>query len=213
MERKLTLFSRIGVVLCAALIILVGGVIILGSLQFSQITISGEGEGFFTLTRLLMLAGGAVTILIGLYFITLPRRLRGSRNTYVQQKMDAGEMRISVQAIEAIVRKCLSEHDEIRLQSLSVQNVRGGVVVSLKASLAENVSIPLAVAAIQKHVRKHLLATGGIDAKDVRVSVVNSESAVASSPYLIKPEEMSLPRETDKPAANDQPTQTKDGAL
>ncbi|HSK69404.1 MAG TPA: alkaline shock response membrane anchor protein AmaP [Candidatus Limnocylindria bacterium] len=196
METKLSLWQRIALVFGAILMVFVGAAILIGSLQLSEIRISREGEGFFTVTRLAIAAAGALAILFGAFTLSLPRRMRASRDSYVLQKTDAGEMRISVQAIESIIRKCLGEHEEIKLQDLQVNNTRGGVVVNLKATLAENVSIPLAVAAIQKHVRKHLLATGGIDAKDVRVSVVNADSAVKESPYLIKPEEIRLTRDT-----------------
>ena len=75
-----------------------------------------------------------------------------------------------------------------------MENTRGGVIVSLKADLAGNVNIPLAVSALQKHIRQHLSATAGIDAKEVRILVQSADNTVRTSPYLVKPEELSLPR-------------------
>ena len=192
MEMKLKIWHRLALLIGALLMAMIGAAILVGSLQFNQIPIRMEGEGFFTITRLALLIGGAVAIIFGLFLLTLPHRMKVGRDSFVVSKTDAGEMRISVQAIETIVQKCLSQHEEIKLQSLQVANARNGVLINLKASLAGNISIPLAVSAIQKHIRQHLVATCGIDAKEIRISVENTENIIKDSPYLVQEEELRL---------------------
>lgn len=192
MEMKLKIWHRLALLIGALLMVLIGAAILVGSFQFNQIPISTGGEGFFTITRLALLIGGAITIIFGFFLLTLPHRMKVGKDSFVVSKTDAGEMRISVQAIETIVQKCLSQHEEIKLQSLQVANARNGVLISLKASLAGNISIPLAVSAIQKHIRQHLIATCGIDAKEIRISVENTENTIKESPYLVQPEELML---------------------
>lgn len=207
MEAKLRFSQRVVLLAGALLLILIGAAILAGSLQFNEIPIRREGEGFFTITRLVLVVAGGLTILLGFYLLTLPHKMKEGRNSFVVQQTDSGEMRISVQAVESIVQKCLSQHEEIKLQSLQVSNARGGVIVSLKADLAGNINIPLAVSALQKHIRQHLSATAGIDAKEVRILVQSAESTVGVSPYLVKPEELSLPRN----AAQGESTAPPDG--
>ena len=192
MEMKLKIWHRLALLIGALLMVVIGAAILVGSLQFNQIPIRMEGEGFFTITRLILLIGGAITMAFGFFLLTLPHRMKVGRESFVVSKTDAGEMRISVQAIETIVQKCLSQHEEIKLQSLQVTNARNGVFINLKASLAGNISIPLAVSAIQKHIRQHLIATSGIEAKEIRISVENTENTIKDSPYLVQPEELKL---------------------
>lgn len=194
MDTKLKFSQRVVLLAGALMLIVIGAAILAGSLQFNEIPIRREGEGFFTIARLVLVVAGGLTILLGFFLLTLPHKLKAGRDSFVVQQTDSGEMRISVQAVESIVQKCLSQHEEIKLQSLQVVNTRGGVIVSLKADLAGNVNIPLAVSALQKHIRQHLSATAGIDAKEVRILVQSADNTVRTSPYLVKPEELSLPR-------------------
>jgi hypothetical protein len=71
------------------------------------------------------------------------------------------------------------------LKGLSIENRRDGVIIDLKLALAGNVIIPQAVAALQKQVRDHVLASSGVDIKEVRVSVDTADGIARESPYII----------------------------
>jgi uncharacterized alkaline shock family protein YloU len=200
MEMKLRIWHRLALLIGALLMVVIGAAILVGSVQFNQIPIRAEGEGFFTITRLVLLIGGAITMIFGFFLLTLPHRMKVGKESFVVSKTDAGEMRISVQAIETIVQKCMSQHEEIKLQNLQVSNAKNGVHISLKALLAGNISIPLAVSAIQKHIRQNLIATTGIDAKEIRINVENTENTIKESPYLVQEEELML---REKPEIKD----------
>jgi uncharacterized alkaline shock family protein YloU len=200
MEMKLRIWHRLALLIGALLMVVIGAAILVGSVQFNQIPIRSEGEGFFTITRLVLLIGGAITMIFGFFLLTLPHRMKVGKESFVVSKTDAGEMRISVQAIETIVQKCMSQHEEIKLQNLQVSNAKNGVHISLKALLAGNISIPLAVSAIQKHIRQNLIATTGIDAKEIRINVENTENTIKESPYLVQEEELML---REKPEIKD----------
>lgn len=178
----------VGAVLCLA----VGAVLIVAGVQFNEVPIRGDGESFFTLNRLLILLMGLVTVLFGVFALSLPGRMKAGKSSFVLQKTASGEMRISVQAIESIVHKSIAEYKEIKLKDLSVQSVRDGVVISLKVDLADNISIPLAVEAMQKHITRQVRATTGIEVREVRILVDSADTIVGDSPYIVKREELTF---------------------
>lgn len=193
---KLKFWHRIILLIGSILMVIIGGAILVGSLQFNEIPIRLEGEGFFTVTRMVLLFAGAITVFFGVFAFSLPGRMKISKNRFVVRKTESGEMRISVQAIESIVQKSLTQHEEIKLQNLQVINTKSGVIIEMKISLAGNINFPAAVETLQKHIRQHLNATSGIDVKDILISIENAESSVKASPYLVKPEELDLKKES-----------------
>jgi hypothetical protein len=68
------------------LMVIIGGAILVGSLQFNEIPIRVEGEGFFTVTRLIFLLGGAITVFFGLFMFSLPGKMKIGRNRFVIYK-------------------------------------------------------------------------------------------------------------------------------
>ena len=189
---KLKVWHRIALFIGALLCLAVGVVLIIAGVQFNEIPIRASGEGFFTLNRLLILLMGLITLVFGAFTLTLPGKMKASRHSFVLQKTASGEMRISVQAIESIVHKSIAEYKEIKQKELSVQPVRDGVVISLKADLADNVNIPLAVEAMQKHIAKQVRAATGIEVKEVRILVESADTIVSDSPYMVKREELTF---------------------
>lgn len=179
----------------ALLIILIGIAIIFGSLQFNEIPIRTEGQGFFTLTRIGLMLSGILTILFGVFCLTLPRRVKQPKSDFVLQKTPTGEMRISVHAINSIIQKSLSQHDEIKIQDLLVHNTKRGVEVDLRAAIANNINIPKAVEEVQKHVKQQLLATSGIDVKEIRVIIEKADHADNKSRFKVDPNTLDLKKE------------------
>ncbi|MDD4080897.1 MAG: alkaline shock response membrane anchor protein AmaP [Eubacteriales bacterium] len=190
---KLRVWHRIALFVGALLCLAVGIGLLIAGLQFNEIPIRQEGEGFFTINRLIILLMGLVTVLFALFTLSLPSRMKAGKSNFVLQKTGSGEMRISVQAIESIVNKSISEYKEIKLRDLAVQSARDGVVISMKVDLADNVNIPLAVEAMQKHITKQVRATTGIEVKEVRILVESADTIVGDSPFAVKREELAFP--------------------
>ncbi len=92
------------------------------------------------------------------------------------------------------------------LKGLSIENRRDGVVIDLKLALAGNVFIPQAVAALQKQVREHILASSGVDIKEVRVSVDTADGIARESPYILSGAAAPVPQPDDGPP--DEKTET-----
>jgi len=96
---KLKFWHRIILLIGSILMVIIGGAILVGSLQFNEIPIRLAGEGFFTVTRMVLLFAGAITVFFGVFAFSLPGRMKISKNRFVVRKTESGEMRISVQAI------------------------------------------------------------------------------------------------------------------
>ena len=126
-------------------------------------------------TRVVCILAGLLLIAFGVYLFLFPRRISASRKDFVVQKTDTGELRIAVKAIENLVQKCIDLHEEIQVRSMQILNGREGVVVDLFVSLANNISIPMSVASLQKQIKQYLGASTGIEVKEVRVSVESTE--------------------------------------
>lgn len=192
---KLKFTQLLGLFAGALLMVLFGAALILGAIKYNLFPVQAEGQGFFTLNRILLMLAGLMMIVFGAFCFTLPGRMKQNRTDFVFQQTPSGEMRISVQALVTIIQKSLAQYEEIKLQDLQVHSTRKGVEVDIKASIAKNINIPLAVNAVQKHVKQHLLATSGIDAREVRVIIEKADHADVKSDFQINPSELNLHQE------------------
>ncbi len=177
---KLKLKDRLLLLLCALFVLAVGiGLVLLSFRQPSMLADSVSGS-FFSWARLGMIAIGVVLVLCAIYFFLLPSKLRDNRKGFVVQQTDNGELRIAIKAIENLVKKCVDMHEEMRLSAMTIQTARDGVTIDLRISLANNISIPLAVASLQKQIRQYLAVSSGIE---VRRQGEKGQEAPASADF------------------------------
>ncbi|MBR3106218.1 MAG: hypothetical protein IKH30_03415 [Clostridia bacterium] len=155
----------------AAATLVVGAALLVTGLQAKGLSGAGIGGAL----RTLRIIFGLICAGFSVYLLTLPRLYGMQRRDYVVQRTESGELRIAVKAIENLVEKCIDLHEEIHLISMSIVNTREGVVVELNISLANNISIPLAVASLQKQIKQYLVASSGIEVREVRVIVENTK--------------------------------------
>ncbi len=120
---------------------------------------------------------GLLLAVFGGYQIYCIRQDSAKHQDFVIQRTDSGELRIAVKAVENQVQKCIDLHEEIQVNSMKILNSREGVVVELTVTLANNISIPLAIASLQKQIKQYLIASSGIEVKEVRVSVESTQDS------------------------------------
>ena len=168
---KIKFLDRFFLFLGAVLTILTGIALAVTGLQFTGVF----AETVPLWVRVICIVLGVLLIAFGAYVIAFPHRYSSKRGEFVVQRTDSGELRIAVKAIENLVQKCLDLHEEIYPKSMQIINGREGVVVDLTISLANNISIPLAVASLQKQIKQYLVASSGIEVKEVRVSVESTQ--------------------------------------
>ena len=164
---KLRFWDKIILLVGAIAVLLVGLAVFIGGLRGDDDVSAAH--------RTLAIVFGAASAIFGCYLVLLTRRGAMQRRDYVVQRTDTGELRIAVKAIQNLVEKCVDLHEEIQLISMMITNTREGVVVELFISLANNISIPLAVASLQKQIKQYLVASSGIEVREVRVIVENTK--------------------------------------
>lgn len=200
---KIKLWDRIILFFGALLSAAAGLLLMIVGLQIVQM--EGLSVSLPLSVRIAAIILGALCVLFCVYLLAFPRRLGRGKRDFVVQNTDNGELRIAVKAIENLVQKCIDVHEEIHVVSMHVKNGRDGVVVDLCASIANNISIPLAVASLQKQIRQYLAASSGIDVREVRVSVETAQNGAENSPYLVNGEQ--------KSAENEEPAEKKEKKL
>lgn len=147
-----------------------------------------------------LIAAAAILALAGALSIHLAvRRVRGK--DFVVQSTDAGELSISIRAIEGLVQKCVDKHEELHVSSTLLENTRDGLVISMRINLASGVNIPLAVNALQKQIKQYVTACSGVDVYEVKVQVDTTAAKTKPSIYAV-PDVLEnpapLPREEEK---------------
>lgn len=194
---KMKFWDRLILFLGALLVLAAGAVLMIAGLQFTGVL----GETLNTPVRVCCIAGGALLIIFAGYLMLLPGKYAAGRHSFIVQQTDNGELRIAVKAIENLVQKCVDKHEEIELNAMHIRNAREGVTVDMSISLANNISIPLTVASLQKQIKQYLVASSGIEVKEVRVSVETAGGAngeAQEEPELVPQEEAE--KEKEKPA-------------
>ncbi|MBR4359492.1 MAG: alkaline shock response membrane anchor protein AmaP [Clostridia bacterium] len=205
---KLKFWDRLVLFFGALLTILSGGMLLVLGLQIQGII----GESLPLWCRVLCVACGVLAILFGGYLILLPWKYsKTHKHEFVVQRTENGELRIAVKAIENLVQKCIDMHSEVRVLSMNILNDRDGVLVDLNISLANNISIPLAVAALQKQIKQYLVASAGIEVTEVRVSVETAQVEADPSSYL-EEEEIETDAPEDKAEKKDKPEKAPEAA-
>ena len=119
--------------------------------------------------------------------ITLPGKRKRSSN-YAIQHNENGMVRISVKALEALVQKVLDEHAELKVVTSSMHSDEESVRVDLHVTMQSDISMPLAISALQKQIKKYIESCSGVMVQEVRVYVDNTTPATneaANSPYAI----------------------------
>ena len=136
------------------------------------------------------LIGAAVVlalVALRLFAILLPAKKKRS-SSFAYQQNENGMVRISVKALEALVQRCLSQHKELKVVSSSLFSDEESVSVDAHITLQSDISMPLAVSALQKQIKRYLEACSGVVVEEVRVFVdgtIPANAETAQSPYAI----------------------------
>ena len=150
--------------------------------------------------RQIAYAACAVAALLGIYEVcVLFRRGKGKRG-FIAQRAENGEIAISVKTIEALVIKCAQKHGEIKVQSVSVEEQRSGLLIKLRTALPSGMNIPLAVGTLQKQIQQYITACSGVDVSEVRVKVDSTDKSASGSVYAVPDESAALPVDQPEPA-------------
>lgn len=151
------------------------------------------------LTKAIIVLVGAAFIALFLLLIgmTLPAGKKRSSN-YAIQRNENGMVRISLKALDTLVKKCLDEHAELKVVNSSLFSDEESIRVDVHIALQSDISMPLAISALQKQIKKYLEACSGVMVQEVRIfvdSTIPSDEETTKSPYAIPADFLGLSTE------------------
>ncbi len=187
---KMRLIHRMILVIGAFIVFLIGvGLIVSACGLIPNFTLipETEAESFYNWKRICVIACGAFLVLFGAYTMVFPGKLRYRRKDYIVQKTENGDLLISIKALESMVKKCVDMHEEIDVKKMAILPGKNGVVVNLKATMANNVSIPLATDSLKKQIKQYVMASSGVEVSNVIVAVdsTGGELGKGANPYEV----------------------------
>jgi len=131
---------------------------------------------------------GLIACILGVHSVSLLLRRRRDQG-FIMQHTEYGDMSISMHAMEAMIKKCVDTHEELKVTHTKIRRSREGVVVDMRISLGSGVNIPLTVNALQKQIKHYITSCSGVDVKEVRVMVEmgnhSAKSAEMATPGMV----------------------------
>ena len=186
LDRLLMLLCAL-MALCAAAFIIA---LLAGRLSLESVT-GLIGRIDLTQTVYKAAAGGVALLmaLVGVLLISamIPSRKKRSSNFAIQRN-ENGMVRISLKALETLVSKCLNQHAELKVITSSMYSDEESIRVDVHIALQSDISMPLAISALQKQIKRYIEACSGVNVQEVRVfvdSTIPATEETAKSPYAI----------------------------
>ena len=183
---KIRILDRILVAL-AGLLVLAGCAALAAQLFFGKNVVAAAGNLLSNKNyRIWFILALVVLVVLGLYCLLILFRHRGRKEKFVMQKTENGELSISLKAMESMVQKCLDPHKELDVQSVRLENQKGGLLIRIRGTVAGGVSIPLTVDALQQQIKQYVTACSGVEVKDIRVQIESSGPDAKESLFAIE---------------------------
>ena len=131
--------------------------------------------------------GTAILLVLGVYCLLLMFRHRKRKDNFILQKLESGDLAISLDTLESMVQKCLDQHSEIKTESIQLENQRDGLLIQICGTAAGGISIPLTVDTLQKQVKQYVTACSGVEVKGIRIQIESSGEDAVNAPFAIEP--------------------------
>ena len=125
--------------------------------------------------HLLMVAVALVFLLLGARGVSDIFH-SGKEKGFILQRTEYGDLNISMNAMENMVKKVVDMNDELRVTHTKISHTRDGVIVSIRIMLENGVNIPMVVSALQRQTKQYITSCSGVDVKEVRVFVDTSSN-------------------------------------
>ena len=166
-----------------------------------------------TTGKVIVGACAALLFLIGVYCLLVLFRHRSKKDKFVLQKLESGELAISLNTLETMVQKCLDQHTEIKTESVKLENQRDGLLIRIRGSVASGISIPLTVDSLQKEIKQYVTACSGVEVKGIRVQIESSGEEAKDALYAIEPPaSMLLTRGSEEQESQEEKAQAETAA-
>lgn len=149
----------------------------------------------------ILIISAVILFVLGVYCFLLLFRHRGRKGMFAVQKMEGGELSISVHVLNTLVMKCVESHPEIKVNSLYIENTKDGLIIVIRGTASAGVSIPLTVDVIQQQIRQYLTSCTGIPIKEIITEIQSTANEIEDASFPVeKPKQISSPAETGNKA-------------
>ena len=145
-----------------------------------------------TLGKAVAGAVALILLILGLYCLLVLFRHRRRKDKFILQKLESGELAISLKTLEAMVTKCIEQHNEITTESIHLENQRDGLLIRIRGTVASGISIPLTVDTLQKQIKQYVTACSGVEVKGIRIQIESSGAEAKDAPFAIDPPSSNL---------------------
>lgn len=149
--------------------------------------------------------------LLGLYCLLILFRHRRRKDKFILQKLESGDLAISLKTLESMVKKCIEQHSEIQTESIHLENQRDGLLIRIRGTVAGGISIPLTADTLQKQIKQYVTACSGVEVKGIRIQIESSGADASDAPFAIEPPVNNL-LSKGEPAAEKEPDKAADPA-
>lgn len=122
--------------------------------------------------RAQVLLAGAVLFLLGVYFFALGTRRRARERALVKET-SLGIVRISLRAVEALVKRAARQVQGIREVETALHSTPEGLEVALTVNVLPDTRIPEMADQVQTAVSRYIYDTVGVNVARVLVNVRN----------------------------------------
>lgn len=120
-----------------------------------------------------LIAAGAVLLLLALIFLALGLRSSGIGRKTVLKGSEFGEVAISIAAIENMVLRIIQQTQGVKDVGRNVVRTSDGLVVKIRVKAMPDVSLPGLINDLQTKTKDHLEEVTGIAVHEVKVLVEN----------------------------------------
>jgi uncharacterized alkaline shock family protein YloU len=115
----------------------------------------------------------AITILVGfrLIWVSLFTKQRGRHVVLTESSL--GQVNVSLQAIESLVEKIVSQFNGVREVKPSIVTVPQGIGIKVRVAVTPDVNLPQLSEEIQNRVKSRVLEVTGITVNTIKIMVEN----------------------------------------
>ena len=114
--------------------------------------------------------------IISIRFLLTGLKSHSSKNRSIVKHTSYGEIRISLNTLEAMVQKSAREINGLREIKAMVHPIPDGVVIQVNALTSPDINIPETTAKAQQTIKEYIEKYSGIEVREVKVNIENIAS-------------------------------------
>jgi uncharacterized alkaline shock family protein YloU len=178
----MSIFDRIILILVSILLALLSIVLILFPIENPNIISQNDLDMILLSIKgnYLYLGIGIVLLLVSIRFIVISSKTgeSKSKNNYIIQRTEHGEINISQDTIIGLAQSVADKFTGVRNVKTSVDILEDQLFIDLKGEVAPEINIPKTTEELQNKVKEHVESCTGVNVNEIRVIITNVTAPV-----------------------------------